>query len=251
MPMRKHLYEETKSFVGEEVFLTPRWLPQEYLTHCILVSDRTELMRRLPRNAVVAEIGTQFGNFAKQILELSEPREFHIFDLSFNCFDRSFFDNEIRSGRVILHEGDSSRTMSTLPDGRFDWMYIDGDHSFEGVMRDIKEAKRLIRSDGYLVFNDYTVYSHLERTQYGVMRAVNDLCLDEDFEIVMFALNVLGYYDVALRRRSRNSEPVFALDDKPWNAATAAISDEIYQPKGMIDDEERRALSWLTENYYE
>jgi len=177
-------------------------LPQEYLTHCTLLSDRTELIKRLPRDAIVAEVGTQFGNFAKQILELSRPREFHIFDLSFNCFDRLFFDAEILSGRVILHEGDSSTAMSALPDALFDWIYIDGDHSFEGVSSDIREAKRLIRPDGYLVFNDYTVYSHLEGIEYGVMRAVNDLCLDDNFEMVMFALNVLGYHDVALRRRS-------------------------------------------------
>jgi len=202
MSIEKHTRDDTKSFVDEKVFLTPRWLPQEYLTHCTLLSDRTELIKRLPRDAIVAEVGTQFGNFAKQILELSRPREFHIFDLSFNCFDRLFFDAEILSGRVILHEGDSSTAMSALPDALFDWIYIDGDHSFEGVSSDIREAKRLIRPDGYLVFNDYTVYSHLEGIEYGVMRAVNDLCLDDNFEMVMFALNVLGYHDVALRRRS-------------------------------------------------
>src|SRR5258708_10554786 len=162
MPTEKDDYDQTKSFVDGEVFLTPRWLPQEYLTHCTLVSDRMELIGRLPRNAVVAEIGTQFGSFAKQILELSRPREFHIFDLSFSGFDRAFFDSEILSGRVTLHEGDSSTAMSTLPDGLFDWIYIDGDHSFEGVSRDIREAKRLIRPDGILVFNYYTIYSPLE-----------------------------------------------------------------------------------------
>lgn len=203
MPTQKRNYRRTKSLVDEEVFVTPRWLPQEYLTNCTVVSDRTELIRRLPQKTVVAEIGTQFGSFAKEILELTQPREFHIFDLSFGSFDRAFFDGDILSGRVVLHEGDSSTEMSKLPDGLFDWTYIDGDHSFEGVQRDIREAKRLIRPDGYVVFNDYTVYSHLEAIQYGVMRAVNDLCLDENFEIVMFALNVLGYHDVALRRRSR------------------------------------------------
>ena len=155
---------------------------------------------------MIAEVGTQRGNFAKKIFKIAEPNEFHIFDLSFDHFDREFFRIEIQSGRVILHEGDSSTEMSKLPGATFDWIYIDGDHLFEGVVRDIREAKRLIRPDGFLVFNDYTVYSPLERQQYGVMRAVNDLCQDEDFEIVMFALNVLCYHDVALRRRSFSSE---------------------------------------------
>lgn len=199
--MHNHKYQHIKSFVGDEVFLLPRQLPQDYLSRCILLSDRTELIRRLPKQAVVAEVGTDFGSFAKQILEISEPREFHIFDLTFSRFDRAFFESAISSNRVMLHQGDSSTEMSRLSDPIFDWIYIDGDHSFEGVLRDIKEAKRLIRPGGFLVFNDYTVYSPLERIQYGVMRAVNDLCLDEDFELVMFALSVVSYHDVALRRR--------------------------------------------------
>jgi SAM-dependent methyltransferase len=201
--MQKHNYEQRKS-VDDEVFLRPRQLPQDYLTHCTLLSDRTELVRRLPRQAVVAEVGTEYGNFAKTILEIAESREFHIFDHSFGRFNRAFFDSEILSGRVILHEGDSSTEMSKLPEALFDWIYIDGDHSFEGVSRDIREAKRLIGPDGFLIFNDYTVYSPLERTQYGVMRAVNDLCLDEDFEIVMFALNGRHATDCRYDKLARN-----------------------------------------------
>ena len=40
----------------------------------------------------------------------------------------------------------------------------------------------------------------MERLQYGVMRAVVELCLEQEFEIVFFALHGLGHHDVALRR---------------------------------------------------
>ena len=93
--MQKQHYEQQKSFVSDEIFLCPRWLPQDYLTHCALLSARSDIIRRLPRQAVVAEIGTDYGNFAKKILKIAEPREFHIFDLSFSRFDRAFFDSEI------------------------------------------------------------------------------------------------------------------------------------------------------------
>ena len=49
-------------------------------------------------------------------------------------------------------------------------------------------------------FNDYVKYSSLELVQYGVMEAVNDLCLTQSFEMVGLALHGLGYFDVALRR---------------------------------------------------
>jgi SAM-dependent methyltransferase len=207
--------DERMTISTGEVFVRPRWLPQIYLAHCTLLSDRSDIIRRLPRRGVVAEVGTLRGNLAKLILKITEPREFHIFDLSFDCFDRAFFESEVLSGRVILHEGDSSTEMSALPEAVFDWIYIDGDHSFEGVSRDIREAKRLIRPNGFLVFNDYTIYCPLQRRQFGVVRAVNDLCLDEDFEMVMFALNVLGYYDVALRHPSSPSKLSRVLE-KIW-----------------------------------
>ena len=237
-PSPKPRYDLIKSFVNDEVFLIPRWLPQKYLANCILVSDRAELLRRLPRQGVVAEIGTQRGDFAKQILEICEPRELHVFDLSFRDFDRAFFDAAISQRQVILHEGDSSTEMTKLPDGAFDWIYIDGDHTFEGVLRDIREAKRLIKPNGFLVFNDYTNYSPLEQMQYGVMRAVNDLCIDGDFEIVIFALSALGYHDVALRRRSLLPDSREELSGKPWNSAR--VPNEIYEVKEMLGDEERR-----------
>lgn len=237
-PSPKPRYDLIKSFVDDEVFVVPRWLPQKYLANCILVSDRTELLKRLPRQGVVAEIGTQRGDFAKVILEICEPREFRIFDLSFHDFDRTFFDAVISRRQVILHEGDSSTEMAKLPDALFDWIYIDGDHTFEGVVRDVREAKRLIKPNGFLVFNDYTNYSFLERMQYGVMRAVNDLCLDDDFEIAIFALSALGYHDVALRRRSL--PPGSEVSDKPWNSSQ--VPNEIYEIKEMLGDEERRAL---------
>jgi SAM-dependent methyltransferase len=237
-PSPKPRYDLIKSFVDDEVFLIPRWLPQKYLANCILVSDRAELLRRLPRQAVVAEIGTQRGDFAKQILEICEPREFHVFDLSFRDFDRAFFDAAISQRQVILHEGDSSTEMTKLPDGAFDWIYIDGDHTFEGVLRDIREAKRLIKPNGFLVFNDYTNYSPLEQMQYGVMRAVNDLCIDGDFEIVIFALSALGYHDVALRRRSLLPDSREEVSDKSCNSSR--VPNEIYEVKEMLGDEERR-----------
>jgi len=199
--MAEHEYYRLKSQVDDEIFLAARWLPQEYLKNCILLSDRMELLRRLPSGGIVAEVGTDVGNFAKEIVQIVNPREFHIFDLSFARFQHSVFESEIRKGGIILHEGDSATEMSRLPSQLFDWIYIDGDHSFEGVSRGIREAKRLIKPDGILIFNDYTTYSPLEGMQYGVMRAVNDLCLDENFEIFIFALNVLGYHDVACRRR--------------------------------------------------
>jgi hypothetical protein len=194
-------YMCVKSVVDEETFICPRPLPQDLLRNCVVLADRFELLRKLPGGGVVAEVGTDYGDFAKKIVEESRPRHLHIFDLSFRRFDRGYFSQLIESNVVILHEGDSSTKLAEFPDLMFDWIYIDGDHSFEGVKKDIDQAITKIKQDGFVVFNDYTIHSPLERMQYGVMRAVNDLCLDHGFEVAYLALSTLGYHDVALRRR--------------------------------------------------
>ena len=140
-------YEHWKSPATDEVFLMPRWLHDDNLAHCILLSGRIALIKRLPRQAVVGEVGTLFGDFAKQIVRITEPREFHIFDLSFRLFDYGSFESDVLLGRVILHEGDSSTQMSKLSETLFDWIFFDADPSFEGVVRDIREENSVNKAE--------------------------------------------------------------------------------------------------------
>ena len=57
-----------------------------------------------------------------------------------------------------------------------------------------------IKADGLLVFNDYTVWSYVEMQPYGVVAAVNELCVEEGWEIVYLALPAHMYCDVAVQR---------------------------------------------------
>ncbi|MBU7579790.1 MAG: hypothetical protein KAF27_04880, partial [Porphyrobacter sp.] len=45
-----------------------RELPQSLIDSCRLVQNRLEMVKLLPANAVVAEIGTDEGNFARYLL---------------------------------------------------------------------------------------------------------------------------------------------------------------------------------------
>ena len=67
-------------------------------------------------------------------------------------------------------------------------IYIDADHSYEGVKRDIQAGISKVKHDGFLVFNDYTYWSPAECLPYGVIQAVNELCLEGEWEMIYFAL---------------------------------------------------------------
>jgi predicted O-methyltransferase YrrM len=102
---------------------------------------------------------------------------------------------------VHVHDGDSVATLDAFPEGTFDWIYIDAQHTYEGVARDIVAARRAVKPGGLLVFNDYTPWSYVEMQPYGVVAAVNELCLDHGWEMVYLALPSHMYCDVAVRRR--------------------------------------------------
>ena len=177
-------------------------LPSDRMRNCRVLPLREDILRLLPKKAVGAEIGVQAGDFSQAILEICAPTRLDLVDIDLSTHrvaDR--FRPEIDAGRVHVHEADSAATLASFPDAYFDFVYVDGDHSYEGVKRDIAAAHSKVKPDGWLLFNDYTFWSSAECMPYGVMHAVNEFCLEHDWDLAGFAFNYLGYADVALRRR--------------------------------------------------
>lgn len=185
----------------EDYFHPALPLNKIHVQNCKVVCDRFALLDEgFPKNSICCEVGTDTGSFAKKILEISYPQELHLIDISFQNFRKQEFSSAIHKGVVCLHESDSVEALNKFPDSYFDWIYIDADHSYEGVKRDIKLAKTKIKSDGLLAFNDYMFWSHRGLESFGVMQAVNEFCLKENWEICYFALNIEAVNDVVLRR---------------------------------------------------
>ena len=179
----------------------PPMLEDRHLENCQIVASRDRIIQRMPHGGHIAEVGVLAGDFSQVLLYECSPTELHLIDLDLRSHKiEKRFAEQVRSGAVILHEGRSSHILKRFPDQHFDFIYIDADHSYEGVKKDINVAKQKIRDDGFLVFNDYTYWSPVECVNYGVMHAVNELCLEEGWQIAFFALDPYMYCDVAIRR---------------------------------------------------
>ncbi|SAL66154.1 hypothetical protein AWB70_06249 [Caballeronia cordobensis] len=206
--MHQFVYCELKS---ERVRADARLFANRY----DLVSSMTEL-----RGGVIAEVGVANGEFSNFILRTLEPSKFVAFDtfgmhqypscwgipteVMFKGMTHLDFYKD-RFGaygdRVVAEQGLSYDTVPRYPDHFFDMMYIDAGHDYEDVARDASIAIRKTKPNGTIVFNDYIMYSHLSNEPYGVIRAVNELLVEHDWQIVGFALHRDMYCDVAVKRR--------------------------------------------------
>ncbi len=174
-------------------------LRQEHVEGARLLSGREALLAVLPSRGVVCEVGVWEGAFSLKILDIARPRELHLIDAELHRLDRRLFAPGREAREIVLHEGDSAERLSRFPDRYFDWIYVDADHRFEGVSRDIAAARGKVKPEGFLVFNDYIRWTR-RSTEYGVIPAVNRLIIDDRWRIAFIALSESGYNDVALSR---------------------------------------------------
>ncbi len=72
---------------------------------------------------------------------------------------------------VRLVRGDSAIAIAQLPEGRFDTVFIDGDHSYAGFTRDLQALEGRIVPGGVAMFHD-CFHPENESGSYGVARAL-------------------------------------------------------------------------------
>jgi hypothetical protein len=170
-------------------------IPPELLAGCRMCASRNELVKNLPRGGRVAEVGTYRGEFARHILSTCEPAELHLIDLDLSLLDPAVAANAC----VRTHQGLSQERLAQFSDGHFDWIYIDGDHSYDGASRDARVAATKLKPGGYLVFNDFA-HADPYLGAYGVHRAVVEFAVTSGWKFVWWAYEPNGLYDVALQR---------------------------------------------------
>jgi len=137
--------------------------------------DRRRLLEQLPKNAVGAEIGVWRGEFSRHLLDVTRPRELHLIDpwqfqgdyprrmyggkVARSQTEMDAIYEEVRAGlsapNVCFHRGLSSDVLKALPDSHLDWIYIDGNHSFEFVLEDLRLAARKVKPGGLISGDDY------------------------------------------------------------------------------------------------
>jgi SAM-dependent methyltransferase len=196
----------------------PPGLDERHVSGARVLPGRDHLLPLLPVGASVAEVGVGFGDFSRRILDIVRPREFVAIDqfaihtrphrrrsavlgvASHEAYYRERFRAEIDAGVMHVHRGPSDAMLDALPDGHFDFLYIDAGHAYPGVRRDIEAGHRKVRPGGLLAMDDYERGDPFGRALYGVKHAVNEFCLRANWRIVYLTLEGEAASNIVLQR---------------------------------------------------
>jgi hypothetical protein len=182
--------------------------------------SRSDMLSLVPQGATVAEIGVFDGAFSQQILDRVRPSQLVLIDLwadedvlsgdvngdNLRTFNGRALERMVRErfeavpeARIIRGTSDCLRL---FPDSYFDAVYIDADHTYGAVRRDLFASLRALKAGGWLMGHDYGV--NRERTdarwEFGVRTAVDDFCKDQGMEIDSFGMDGLTSFAIQVRK---------------------------------------------------
>jgi hypothetical protein len=161
------------------------------------LEDRAFLLEMLPKNSVGAEIGVHKGEFSEKILEVVHPKQLHLIDpwkhessavyqcalygghakngqdeMDRRCADVcARFQAQLSGEQVKIHRGFSTDVLGRFADDFFDWVYIDGNHLYDYVKKDIDLSFRKTKIGGLVTGDDYMEGGWWEG---GVKKAVDE-----------------------------------------------------------------------------
>lgn len=198
-------FKDNRKFNDE---LIPKYdLERKHIINTQVLLNRRELLNKMPKDAICAEIGVNEGDFSKLILNITNPSKLHLIDAWGNperyhdglkLVVKDKFKEELKEGKVEINIGFSTEVLSKMPDEYFDWVYLDTDHSYSVTASELNILKHKIKRGGIISGHDYIIGNWIGDVRYGVIEAVHEFCVNNDWELIFITIN-------------KNEMPSFAL----------------------------------------
>ena len=164
------------------------------------INTRELMYDTVPKGGIGAELGVCRGINAVQLLFRAKPAMLFLVDTWEESkilrpphedpnlwYDDHFdsvseiFEEEIVNGRVILHKQATTTFLASLPDSYLDWVYIDANHHYQFVKRDIDLSIKKVKSGGFIMGHDYM--SNPRVWGVSIIRAVNERIQNGDIKM--------------------------------------------------------------------
>lgn len=134
---------------------------------------RDSFLKHIPNGGTYCEVGVYEGVFAERMLFKLKPKHLTLIDPWLGGLDTGSkkdtqetqdaryalvlkkFQHEIASGKVSVLRKTSDAAYAELSDNTFDLVYIDGDHSYEQVLKDLTNFMPKVKAGGFLTGDDF------------------------------------------------------------------------------------------------
>lgn len=142
---------------------------------------RQEFLRSFPTGSYGAEVGVAGGKHANWIYPIVQPSKLVLIDhweeggnyggtyegtlRMYESVVRDFGDKD----NVEIIKSDSVTAADNFPDESFDWVYVDGNHTYEGVYRDLEAWWPKVKKGGFISGDDYFFMEQ----KFGVKKALD------------------------------------------------------------------------------
>jgi len=135
------------------------------------------LTQYMTTNSAGAEIGVWMGDFSEMVLSTGSIAKYYLID-PYEFMPQ--FPNRMYGGKVAQNQGDmdeifertqsrlahlpgekifvrerSAEAASAVPDESLDFVYVDGNHYYDGVQADILSYLGKLKTGGFLIFDDW------------------------------------------------------------------------------------------------
>jgi hypothetical protein len=92
---------------------------------------------------------------------------------------------------IKLYKSRSDTFLQNQEDNTYDIIYIDGDHSYNGVKNDLINGYNKIKNGGYIMGHDYEMNMNkaINIYNFGVKQAVNEFCIEYNQCIIAKAMD--------------------------------------------------------------
>jgi len=194
---RKKIWEDTKKITLQPI----------HLEGATLVESRLAMLDKLPKGLRCVEIGVAEGGFSVEILKRLTPSELTLVDIwegnryspCFELVNMRFVD-QIKSGTIRIVKSLSIDYLKTCTDSGFDFIYIDSNHTYETTIQELKLADQVLAPGGFIAGHDYTVGNIVSPVIYGVIQAVNQFCVENNYRFKYLTVEPAGWNSFCLTK---------------------------------------------------
>ncbi len=181
-----------KKVISSPIFLHEVRLQQKNIKNLKVVLSREELLKFLPKHGIVTELGVDKGDFSIKIISLTHPKKLYLIDTwvseRYNENKMNYvtkrFKKEIDAGIVAIKRGTSEKELNKFEDNFFDGVYIDTSHSYKQTVEELELCRMKVKDGGIIAGHDYCQGNITEALAYGVVQAVNQFCINQDWEFI-------------------------------------------------------------------